>query len=214
MKNPILSVLILCMTLVTVSLSAQTGFGVKFSAGIINADETSTQISADGVTVSHNLGYQSHSPYTNLGVYAHRRFDFLFVQTELNYAQFSTNYWINSNIDDVNPLTILEEKNQNLELQIIGGLQFEKMRFGVGPIFRKSLAFESPLADYDFYQENKRTLSGGFQFMAGYDFGLINVQLKYEDMFSNLGDHIYAGNNRTKLNSNLSLLSLGIGIEI
>jgi len=214
MKNRILSVLVLVMLFISGSLSAQSGVGIKLSAGKINAKETTSPISSDGMTISHNLSYQSHAPYTNLGVYAHRRFEFLFVQSELSYSQFTTSYEVRSNIDDVNPVTEIEEKQKSIELQVIGGVQINNIRIGVGPVFRKSVGFDSPLSEFEFYEENKKSISGGFQLMAGYDFGLLNIQLKYEDMFNKVGEHIYSGSSKTKLNSNMSLISLGIGIEI
>ncbi len=193
-------------------VSAQSTFGVKVALGTLQASETESMVSTDGIVVSHNLKFLDYSNANSIGLYANKEANFLFVQAEVLYTTYKANYSIISYIDDDLPTTMLEETSQNLDLHVIGGLKFNNFKIGVGPVFHKSLDFNSDLSQFGFYNEKRRNLSAGFQAMIAYDLGLFTVDLKYEDAFNNVGDHIYFGNNKSKFKSNLSVLTLGLGI--
>jgi len=206
---------ILATALIMISaftLSAQSQFGVRASAGQIMAAEASNIVSTDGMTISHDLKFMDFSPTQSIGLFMNKKFGFLFAQGEIAYSAYTANYEVQSFIDDNNPNIIAQESIKNLDFNVIGGISHKNWKIGVGPIFHKSLDFDSDLYQYDFYSEKKRSVNAGFQGMIGYSLGPVTIDVRYEDMFSNVGDHIYLGNSRSKFGSDMNAISLGLGI--
>lgn len=194
------------------SLSAQNNIGVKVAAGKVIAGETSAAIISSENRITHDIEFVDFTTSKSVGIYANRDFGFLFVQGEALYTNYNANYMVRSYIDDNVPSPSISEEYNNLDLHVLGGVKINNLRLGVGPVLHKSIDFNSGLNDYEFYNEKRRDVNMGFQAMVAYDLGPVRIDLKYEDNFSKVGDHIYNGNNATKLESDISSISLGLGI--
>ena len=48
--------------------------------------------------------------------------------------------------------------------------------------------------------------------MVAYSIGPVTTDVRYEDMFSNVGDHIYLVSNKSKFKSDMNAVSIGLGI--
>ena len=204
--------IIVAFLLAGLSTSAQNKLGIKVSAGHIMADETSALIINEDNRITHDISFMEYTPAKSVGMYANKDFGFLFVQGEVMYTNYSTKYLVRSYIDENVPTPNITEENNNLDLHIIGGIKVNNFRIGVGPVLHKSIDFNSGLQNFDFYNEKRRDTNMGFQAMIAYDLGPVRIDVKYEDNFSKVGDHIYNGSNQTKFKSDISALSLGLGI--
>lgn len=196
----------------SISIFAQSKFGVKVATGKTLASQSSSLVSPDNRTLTHNLDFLNYSASKSVGFFANREMGFLFAQGEVLYTNYKANYLISSLIDEELPFNKVQEVYNNLDLHIIGGLVFKNFKIGVGPVFHKSLDFSSDLNSFSFYNEKRRNLNAGFQAMVAYDFGPMTIDLKYEDNFNNVGDHIYFGSNKSKFNSTINSITLGLGI--
>jgi len=194
------------------SLSAQNTIGFKVAAGKVIAGETSAMIINQESRITHDVDFLNFSPSKSIGIYANRDFGFLFVQGEALYTSYSANYLVRSYIDENVPEPNITEEYNNLDLHVIGGIKINNLRIGVGPVLHKSIDFNSGLNNFDFYNEKRRDTNMGFQAMIAYELGPVRIDLKYEDNFSKVGDHIYNGDSSTKFKSDISAISLGLGI--
>jgi hypothetical protein len=206
------SILFALFTIISVGSYAQSQFGIRASVGQIMADEASNIVSTDGVRISHDLRFVDFSSTRTIGFFANKRFGFLFAQGEIAYSTFQSNFEVRSFIDDNNPTLPASETHNNVDLSVIGGVAYKNWKIGVGPVFHKSIDFSSDLYQYEFYSENLRNVNAGFQASVGYSLGPVTIDLRYEDLFSNVGDHITLGNARSKFGSDMNSISLGLGV--
>ncbi len=208
-KN-LLSITLFLLT--ALSINAQGQFGVRVSAGQVLASDAQDMVIIDGIRVSHNLKFIDFTPTRSVGFFARKQFGFLFAQSDVSVSSFKSNFEVQSYIDDDIPNTTATETHTNLDLSIIGGINIKNWIIGVGPVFHKTLDFDSDLYNYEFYSASKRNLNAGFQAMIGYAIGPVTIDVRYEDMFSNVGDHIYLGSNKSKFKSDMNAISIGLGI--
>lgn len=194
------------------SINAQGQFGVRVSAGQTLASEAQDMVIVNGVSISHDLKFIDFTPTRSIGFFAKKQFGFLFAQSDVSLSSYKTNFEVQSYIDDNVPNDTAEETNTNIDLSVIGGVSIKNWSIGVGPVFHKTLDFDSDLYNYEFYSENKRNLNAGFQAMVAYSIGPVTIDVRYEDMFSNVGDHIYLENNKSKFKSDMNAISIGLGI--
>ena len=191
-------------------MTAQTKFGIKANGSYMMADQAESMVIDQGIVTQdvNFLGYQSAK---SIGFFTNTKFDFLFLQTELLYASYTAEYFVTSYIDDLLSNPFVEQYN-NLDVQIIAGLNKNNFKFGVGPIFHKSIDFQSDFETAPNYTGRKKGLTYGFQGIVGYEFGAFHIDLKYASDFNRVGGHLAFNEERTKFNSSISSLSIGVGL--
>lgn len=196
----------------SLGVNAQGQFGVRVSAGQVLASEAQDMVIVDGVRISHNIQFIDFTPTRSIGFFARKQFGFLFAQSDMSISSYKSNFEVQSYIDDNIPNSIATETHTNLDLSVIGGINIKNWNIGVGPVFHKTLDFDSELYSYEFYTEKRRNLNAGFQAMIAYSLGPVTIDVRYEDMFSNVGEHIYLGSNKSKFKSDMNAISIGLGI--
>lgn len=209
--------LILAVFIFGNEIVAQHRFGAKANYGYVQSRSETRYIIAESQAVSYNLRYESTSPMLSLGVFSQHDFGWLWLQNEILYTSFSQDFTIKSYIesDELINFDTQVEKNKYLDISIMSGLRFEKFRYGVGPVFHLFGDVESDLTSYDFYRQDIRRVTAGFQAGIGYDFKHVHIDFKYESVFRAAGDHIEFNDGRiVKFRQKPQVISLGIGFSI
>lgn len=198
-------------------VEAQTIFGIKAAYGSVQTRTESRYIANSFNAVEYQLIHQNASPSFAMGVFSMTDFGWLYLQNEISYAKFQTDFQLNSfSISDEGSGTLFfTETNQYLDISVMSGITVNDIRYGVGPMFHLLGTVDTKLEDFSFYQKNIRFITYGFQGGIGYDYGRLHFDLRYEATFRTPGDHIKILDGRDiSFNNKIQLLSLHIGVSI
>jgi hypothetical protein len=212
MKNCKL-ILIVFITILAFNANAQISFGVKAEIGATNApSEGSYGISSENI-VTYKISFLKTSPIKSIGLYTQMESGYLFFRSELLYST-SKHYYAVMNFISDDPVDIeMIENNETMDLNVLGGLKIQNIRIGVGPSFHFLTSKTNPMESIEAIQFNERTLTTGFNFELGYDLGRLSFDLRYENIFSTVGDHIYVENQKSGLKSSADKYSFAVGIK-
>lgn len=166
--------------------------GPKFSTGFITTAQEHSLIGNENDYVVHDIMYNKSSPMYSGGLFMQKNAGFLFYQANLAYTYFKSSYDVIS-YDNRNFSPVMDEQFHYIDLSISGGLRINKFRIGVGPVIHFLAASDSELEVIPEYNSKFKSTTFGFISGIGYDFGNIFIDLKYENSFRSIGDHIYYG---------------------
>ncbi len=198
------------------SINAQTKFGVKlnYSSDINSGSETS-YVGSNADVPTYMLEFLNTKPSFSAGLYAQHKAGMLFAQTEVLYRKNIVEFKSTSFNDDINANGIFEETSQFIDIPVMGGVTFNNVSVGVGPIFHFLTSHNSDLEDLSYYNKDTRTLTSGFQAMIGFDFKMLHFDLRYENTFRNVGDHInYANDRASGFTTNPKVITLGVAYTL
>lgn len=213
--NPIFRFTILCLALFVCSqVNAQHHIGVKASYGYTQSRGESRLTINGEQAVNFDLRFINAGPSSAFGMMSQHNFGWLWLQPELLYSRFEQEYSVRSFTgSDENLFEQFHiEKHSYFDVSVMGGLRFNRFRYGVGPIFHITGSINSDLDQYEFFTQDPRWITYGFQGGIGYDFDYIHVDFKFESTFRAAGDHIKFTDTRVEqYNNQLQVLSLSLG---
>ncbi len=212
LKFLLISLLVISATV----LSAQHRFGVKASYGHVESRTESRLIIKDDQAVRLELTYVDSSPMLAYGVFSQHNFGWVWLQNDLTYSTFKQEFSLKSFIetDEVLKTDKYFETNKYIDFSVMSGIRFNRFRYGVGPIFHFFGSIDSELSELDFYSQDIRWITAGFQGGIGYDFDNIHIDFKFESIFRAAGDHIKFNDGRiVQFRKRNQLLSLAVGFS-
>jgi hypothetical protein len=149
-----------------------------------------------GPKVGINTGVDSYDEFekltnlsssgTHVGIFGRAELAFLYIQPELLY---SINNLQTELLNDDGSTSVLDYKNNRVDLPIMAGLRFFKfLRVGAGPVF--SVVTSDSLTGATNNTVGFKNSTAGFQVNAGLDIWKIILDLKYESGAGDLSDNV------------------------
>lgn len=194
--------------------NAQVKFGANVSIGFqLASDEVS--FSGDPFEyINHEMTYQGANLVKSYGFFAQEKFGFLFARSELAFTHFKQDYQIRSFIQFGQGPRTIYEKFQFIDFRLISGLNINDVRIGVGPVAHILVGNDDTIDFISAYNERHRGLTYGFMFSAGFDAGRLHIDLRYENSFRSVGDHIFFGGRSARYKNKANNLSIVVGVSI
>ncbi|MDF1696471.1 MAG: hypothetical protein P1U56_11585 [Saprospiraceae bacterium] len=211
MKNSILVfVFTICLG---AGINAQV-FGVKTSIGVSLAQNETTFAGEAFDYINHEIRYQGTNIVKSIGVFGQEKFGYLYGRAELSYTNFKQEYRVRSFVQfGQGPRTVFEEF-QFIDFQLMAGLTHNNFRFGVGPVAHILVGNETGLDFISGYNENHRSLTYGLTTAVGLDAGRFFLDVRYENNFRTLGEHINYGTRNSGFDNKPHIVNLTLGISI
>lgn len=218
--------LVFAILTLSVTVNAQSKFGVKASVSHVFAKPTSVLHSSNGWTYTNQVYFLGQSGARSVGLFWKKNLDFLFIEADVSYASYTAQYKI-LDISEMGPQLIeppttggpkestgirYTQAYKNLDIGLLAGIHVCNLEIGLGPIFHRTISLDSQLEQVDGIKDRRKLIDPGFLFKVGYNIGPINVALKYEDFFLKAGEHFTLDNKKLKFDSPLNSIKLEFAI--
>jgi hypothetical protein len=182
--------LMFLVLLVSVSYiaQAQVKFGFKGGLSTHKFDPASSIIEGENLSLAmEDASYGYHA-----GLFTQIKAGKFFIQPEVVFNSNKVDY---SLTDIANPNgEILSESYQYLDVPVMMGLKLGFLRLQAGPVGHVFVNSTSDLVDrVQNYEQAFDDFTLGYQAGFGLDFGRLIFDFKWENNFSELGDHISIG---------------------
>ena len=207
--------LVLLVVLGAMNISqAQANFGVKSSVGITLAPDEMTFSGEVFDYINHEVTYKGSNLVKSVGVFGQKKFGYLYARAELAYTTYQQEYRVRSFTQFGQGPRQLFEKFGFVDFQVMAGLTHKNLRLGVGPVAH-ILVQNDPVLDFiSGAQFRNRTLTYGFTTAIGIDAGRFSIDVRYENNFRTVGDHIYYGNRDAGFKAKPHVVNLTLGVSI
>src|SRR5690606_23025066 len=182
----------------------------KLSAAYIIAPQEHSLVGNENDYVVHDIMYSNSSPMYSGGIFAQKHAGFLFYQSSLSYSYFKSNYDVKS-YDNRDFSPVMSEQFHYIDFNISGGLLIDNFRLGVGPVVHFLGGYQSDLEVIPEYNNRIKKITYGFTSGIGYNFGNIFIDVKYENSFRSIGDHIYYGPRKSSFKGSPNNFSVHVG---
>lgn len=168
-------------------------YGIKLSGGAILARAETAYIGNEKDQVIHQIELGRALPQYNAGLWAQKRFGWLYAETNLLYTTYGMTYDVTTYTTEGQPLKEFTERFGYIDAQVMGGLISNGFRIAVGPVMHILANQSSQLENLENYNQKLRRVSYGFSGAIGYDAGRLSLDIKFDKAFRTVGDHIYYG---------------------
>lgn len=209
--------LVLALLCLTVTLTAQTKFGVKaFSAVSYTAEQSKEFISLNPQS-RMDIAFVQASPRKGIGLSFHTQNDKLFLTTDASYMTAEKTYALQSTglmrRTVLDPAVIYTNNSTAIRTAVTAGVVLNGLKLGVGPELSWNLSEEENLSELDHLSYESRPYSSGFNFLVGYILSdMIHVDLKHTYIFQDVSDGYRHDSVPMDLRKNLKYVELSIGI--
>jgi hypothetical protein len=112
------------------------------------------------------------------------------------------------------PDEVMSESFHYIDIQVMGGLTENGLRIGVGPVIHLLAGHDTELAQLDQYNEKLRKVSFGFSGCIGFDTGIFSFDLKYENAFRTVGDHVWYVNRKSRFIQSPDSISFAVSVAL
>jgi hypothetical protein len=212
MKNSILF-LFLFIGLGT-TISAQRALGFKTSIGVnLAADETTFSGEVFDY-INHEIRYEGSNIVKSIGVFGQENFGFLYGRAELAYTTFTQEYNVRSFVQFGQAPRTAYEDFHFIDFQLMAGLTQNNFRLGVGPVAHILVGHSTELDFISGYSDNLRGITYGFTTGVGLDAGRFHIDVRYENNFRTVGDHISYSTRNARFKSKPHVFNLTLGVSI
>jgi len=212
MKNSILIVFLIIG--ISSGIDAQRVFGIKSSVGVTLAPDERTFSGEIFDYINHEVTYKGSNLVKSLGIFGQEKFGYLFARAELSYTDFTQEYNVRSFVQFGQGPRTAYEKFQFIDFQLLGGLTHNNFRLGVGPVAHILAGHETELDFISGYSDNLRSITYGFTTTVGLDAGRFHLDLRYENNFRTVGDHINYGTRNSRFKNKPHVVNFTLGISI
>lgn len=193
---------------------AQTAFGLKSSVGVTLAPQESTYSGEIFDYINHEVTYKGSNIVKSIGVFGQKKFGYLYGRAELSYTNYKQEYDVRSFVQFGQGSQKLFEKFDFVDFQLMAGITHNNIRIGVGPVAHILVANEPVLDFISGAQFKTRTLTYGFTTAVGLDAGRFHIDIRYENNFRTVGDHIFYGERDADFKAKPHVVNLTLGISI
>jgi len=194
--------------------NAQTALGLKTSVGVSLAPNETTYAGEVFDYINHEISYKGTNLVKSVGVFGQQKFGFLYGRAELAYTNFSQEYDVRSFIQIDQGIRKFYEKYDFIDFQLMGGVTHQNFRFGVGPVAH-ILAGYTPALDFiSGYRDNIRPITYGFTGAVGLDAGRFHIDVRYENNFRTIGQHIFYGTRDAGFKAKPHVVNITLGVSI
>jgi hypothetical protein len=202
---------IFCFALVS---NAQIAFGPKTSIGVTVAPNETTYSGEVFDYINHEVTYRGSNIVKSYGVFAQQKFGYLYGRAELAHTNYTQEYRVRSFVQFGQGSRTVYEKYDFVDFQLMAGITHKDIRLGVGPVAH-ILTNYSPALDFiSGYTDNNRTITYGFTGAIGLDAGRFHIDVRYENNFKTVGQHINYGTRDAGFKTKPHIVNLTLGVSI
>jgi len=158
--------------------------------------------------------YKGSNLVKTFGVFGQEKFGYLYARGELAYTTFTQEYNVRSFVQFGQGPRTVYENFQFIDFQLMGGLTHNNIRLGVGPVAHILAGHSTELDFISGYRENIRGITYGFTTAIGLDAGRFHLDVRYENNFRTVGDHIYYGTRNARFLNKPHVVNFTLGISI
>ena len=212
MKNSILILLLLIGF--SIHSNAQRVFGIKSSIGVSLAQNEKTFVGEVFDYINHEVEYQGTNIIKSVGVFGQDKFGYLYARGELSYTSFTQEYNVRSFVQFGQAPRDIYESFDFIDFQLMGGLTQNNFRLGVGPVAHILVGHETGLDFISGYNDSLRGITFGFTTAVGLDAGRFHLDVRYENNFRTVGQHINYGTRNSGFRNKPHVVNLTLGISI
>jgi len=199
---------------ITVSSIAQLNLGIMTSVGFSLANDE-VSFSGDPFDyINHEITYKGSNLVKSYGIFAQQKFGYLFGRSELAFTHYKQEYRVRSFVELNQPPQTLYEKFEFIDFRVLAGVTHNNGRIGVGPVAHFIVGNDDNLEFISGYNERMREVTFGFIFTAGIDAGRLHIDLRYENNFRSVGDHIYFGSRSARYENKPHMVQIVVGVSI
>lgn len=195
------------------SLSAQWSIGPKSYLGVIAQAPSSIEVMPMSDYHVYGLEYAGSSPVTSVGFMMYNNIGPTFIQAELLGTAYRLDFLMSGYKKADSGTALYREQYYIVEIPINAGIRISDFKVGVGPVMELMLDRDSQMAEMDDYHDMTRKMDFSFQFMAGYNKGIMHIDIKYINKFSSITDDFRLGHDVLKYSKSANRLMFGIGIS-
>jgi len=196
------------------SSNAQIAFGLKTSVGVSLAPNETTYAGEVFDYINHEITYKGTNIVKSYGVFGQQKFGFLYGRAELSYTNYTQEYDVRSFVQIDQGTRTVYEKYDFIDFQLMAGVTHNNIRFGVGPVAHILAGYQPALDFISGYSDNNRTLTYGFTTAVGLDAGRFHIDVRYENNFKTIGQHIFYGARDSGFKAKPHVVNLTLGISI
>lgn len=167
---------------------AQFKYGIRVGGATTDISTQDILTQDDLKLAFRDAGFGIH-----FGAFARVKLGPVYVQPELLYNSFSTEYTLDDLSDPNQAQELLTETYRNLDIPIMIGWKAGMFRIQAGPVGSILLSKTTDLTEIDTFEEAASNLTFGYQAGVGVDIGKILLDVKYEGSLSKFGDGITIG---------------------
>ncbi len=202
---------IFCFALVS---NAQIALGIKTSIGVTMAPNETTNSGEVFDYINHEVTYKGSNIVKSYGVFGQQKFGYLYGRAELAYSNYTQEYRVRSFVQFGQGTRIVYEKYDFIDFQLMAGITHNNIRFGVGPVAHILVSYSPALDFISGYSDNNRAITYGFTGAVGLDAGRFHIDVRYENNFKTVGQHINYGTRDAGFKAKPHVISLTLGISI
>lgn len=212
MKNLIL--ILILLTGFGIQMNGQRAFGIKTSVGVSMAQDEKTFVGEVFDYINHEVTYRGSNIVKSVGIFGQEKFGFLFARGELAYTNFTQEYRVRSFVQFGQAPRAAFENFQFIDFQLLAGLTHNNFRLGVGPVAHILVGHSTELDFISGYNDNLRAMTYGFTTSVGLDAGRFHLDVRYENNFRTVGDHINYGTRNAGFRNKPHVVNFTLGISI
>jgi hypothetical protein len=193
--------------------NAQVALGVKTSVGVSLAPNETTYSGQVFDYINHEVTYKGSNIVKSIGVFGQQKFGYLFGRAELSYTTFTQEYDVRSFVQFGQGTQNVFERYDFIDFQLLAGLTHENLRFGVGPVAHILVGYSPALDFISGYSDNNRAITYGFTTSVGVDAGMFSIDVRYENNFRTIGQHISYGDRNSGFESKPHVVNITLGVS-
>jgi hypothetical protein len=189
-------------------------YGFKVAAGPILVRAEKSEIGNSNDYVIYEVEIANTDPKLSIGAFAEKRFGWLYAQGSSMVSRYGVNYDITYYTEGEKITERSGEDFTYFDMQVMGGLIDNGFKIGVGPMMHILAGQRSELTSLENYNQVLRKVSYGFSGSVGYVYGKFGIELKYDNTFRTVGDHVYYGNKKSLYKESPDALMLQVSYNI
>ena len=195
-----------------ITLDAQVQLGVKGNVSL--SFNRQQQILYDDFNdfLLYRLTVLEQDVSPGFGILAYMKNDLLYFQPEINYNQITTNFRIESYIQDSFGEELIEKRTRFINIPIKAGLWVDKFKLGVGPMVSIITSDTNIALQDDRFEEKRRNVEMGFTFNFGMVVNWLHIDISYETRFNGIAEYFYFRNTRAGFRGQPGYLHVGVAV--
>jgi hypothetical protein len=211
MKNLCTILLLFILIFSSKGYTQDATYGFKGGIAAIIAGAEITEVGDEEQVFTHEVKFTGASPSYQAGFFFNKKFNSIFFQSDLLYNHYSMNYLVRSSIYTDIPNEEVGENFHYIDFGLRAGLTANGFSLGWGPTWHRLVGYSAALSFIPRYNDKPRKNSYGFVGFLMYEYEQLVVEIKYENTFRTIGDHIYYGNSKSKFRETPDQLSILFG---
>lgn len=210
MKNTIIVPILL---LWVSTLSAQWTVGPKAYLGVITQAPAEIEVMPMSDYNVYRLDYTGSSSVKSVGFMAFNDIGPIYLQAEFLGTMYRLDFMLSGYKSMNDGGHLFREEFYVFEFPVNAGLRIGNFKLGLGPVVEINLDTDSEMSLLEDYESHIRPVDYSFQAMAGYNIGVLHIDIKYVNKFASIVDGFSLGNDIMRFNRSANRFMFGLGVS-